>query len=145
MTDAWVVREFKFPDDYEACANLWKNAGGGVKFCPSDTYAEIQKKVGYAPDLFLVAEQAGQIIATVIGGFDGRRGMVYHLAVDAAWRGCGLAGQLMAEIESRLVARGCKKMYLMINPEHPELVDFYSKLGWNKMDVIIAAKEINYR
>jgi len=145
MSSQWTIREFRFPEDYETCAELWKNAGGGVKFCPSDTYEEIQKKVGYAPDLFLVAESDVQIIATIIGGFDGRRGMIYHLAVDSAWRGKGLASQLLAEMEARLVARGCKKMYLMVNPEHPDLIDFYSQKGWNKMDVIIAAKEINYR
>lgn len=145
MSTPWTIREFRFPDDYDVCAALWKNVGGGVKFCPSDTYDEIQKKVGYAPDLFLVAESGGRIIATIIGGFDGRRGMIYHLAVDGAWRGQGLARQLMSEMEARLVARGCKKMYLMINPEHPDLVDFYTQLGWNVMDVIIAAKEINYR
>jgi ribosomal protein S18 acetylase RimI-like enzyme len=144
MTD-WTIREIDFPADYDACAELWKSVGGGVKFGPSDTFEEIQKKVGYAPDLFLVAESGGQIIATIIGGFDGRRGMIYHLAVDEHWRGQGLAGQLMAGMEKRLVARGCRKMYLMINPEHPELVDFYARMGWKPMDVIIAAKEINYK
>ena len=47
----------------------------------SDTLAEITKKVQRDPDLFLVAEADGRLIGSVIGGFDGRRGMIYHLAV----------------------------------------------------------------
>ena len=54
----------------------------GVHVGRSDTPAEIEKKLARDPDLFLVAECEQQIIGSVIGGYDGRRGMIYHLAVD---------------------------------------------------------------
>ena len=53
----------------------------------SDTLDEISKKIIRDPNLFLVAEQKGVIIGAVIGGFDGRRGLVYHLAVAEKHRG----------------------------------------------------------
>ena len=57
----------------------------------SDTLAEIAKKLERDPDLFLVAESAGRIIGSVICGFDGRRGIIYHLAVASTFRGQGTA------------------------------------------------------
>jgi ribosomal protein S18 acetylase RimI-like enzyme len=112
-----------------------------VKFSASDTEVEIQKKLQRDPDLFLVVVSEDKIIGTVLGGFDGRRGMVYHLAVERTHRGQGIAHALMAEIEKRITAKGALKIYLMMNRDHPELVEFYTKLGWSKMDVLIAGKE----
>jgi ribosomal protein S18 acetylase RimI-like enzyme len=142
MTDqSWHIREFDFHKDYGQVANLWKTVGGGVKFSASDTEAEIQKKIQRDPDHFLVVESADQIVGTVLGGFDGRRGMVYHLAVAQSHRGLGIAHALMAEIERRITSKGALKIYLMMNKDHPELIDFYSKMGWSKMDVFLAGKE----
>lgn len=135
------MREFRFPENYSSCAGLWKNAGGGIKFSLSDTRDEVQKKAEFAPDLFLVAEVKDIIIRTVIGGSDGRRGLVNHLALAPEERGKGLGKALMAEIETRLQQKGCKKMYLMVDPGHPELLDFYAQLGWSKMEILVAAKE----
>lgn len=140
---AWLIREYAHPADYPLVSELWKSAGGGVQFNRSDTEAEIQKKVSRDPDLFLVVDHEKQIIATIIAGFDGRRGMLYHLAVSPQFRKHGIASALMHEIETRLRNKGCVKAYLLINPLHPELMPFYEKLGWLKMDVIIAAKELS--
>jgi ribosomal protein S18 acetylase RimI-like enzyme len=94
MTD-FVLRQFNFPDDYANVFALWQNAGEGIGVGPSDQPEEIEKKVQRAPDLFLVAEHDGRIVGTVIGSFDGRRGMIYHLAVAPKYRRQGLANRLM--------------------------------------------------
>ena len=41
-------------------------------------------------------------LGAVLGGFDGRRGLVYHVAVDPQARGQGLGSALMDELERRL-------------------------------------------
>ena len=84
------IRTFHFPDDYSAVIRLWENAGPGIHVRRSDQPEEIQKKLERDPDLFLVAEHGGQIIGSVLGGFDGRRGMMYHLAVAQGNRQQGL-------------------------------------------------------
>jgi ribosomal protein S18 acetylase RimI-like enzyme len=84
------IREFSYPQDYEAARRLWEIAGPGIHVRSSDQPGEIQKKLQRDPDLFLVAEVAGTLAGTVIGGFDGRRGMIYHLAVNAGYRQHGI-------------------------------------------------------
>ncbi len=133
---AIVLRQFQFPADYENVLHLWQQAGEGIGIGPSDQPAEIEKKLRRDPDLFLVAESEGCIIGSVIGGFDGRRGMVYHLAVDAEYRHRGLGNRLMEEIESRLRANGCRKAYLLVKQGNDAAMRFYEQRGWGDMNTI---------
>ncbi len=127
-----TIRAFRFPEDYEAVLTLWQNAGQGIGIGVSDSLEEIEKKVRYAPDLFLLAESGSHIVGTVIGGYDGRRGMIYHLAVDAEFRGQGIGTLLMDEIETRLKAKGCRKAYLLVKQGN-SAAEMYEKRGWNEM------------
>lgn len=131
-----VIRQFRFPADYESVYDLWKNMEKGVRVGRSDTRAEIEKKIARDPDLFLVAESDGQIIGTVIGGYDGRRGLIYHLAVAAPFRGQGIGSCLMDEVEARLRARGCLKSYLLVTDDNSEAEAYYQNRGWQHMDKI---------
>jgi ribosomal protein S18 acetylase RimI-like enzyme len=83
-----------------------------------------------------VAESHGRLIGTIIGGFDGRRGLIYHLAVDAAFRQHGLGSQLMDEVERRLKAKGCLKCYLMVTVDNDNAMRFYEARHWERMDAI---------
>ncbi|UCD40630.1 MAG: hypothetical protein JSV69_08440 [Chloroflexota bacterium] len=81
------ICSFQQPDDCEAVIDLWERSGSGVRVGRSDTLDEISKKITRDPNRFLVADQKGVIIGAVIGGFDGRRGLAYHLAVSEKHRG----------------------------------------------------------
>jgi ribosomal protein S18 acetylase RimI-like enzyme len=140
---ALSIREFKFPEDYDQAVEIWKNSSPGVKFSRSDTPAEIQKKLNYSPDLFLVAIINEKVVGTVIGGFDGRRGIIYHLAIKPHLRKTGIGKALMQEVESRLKRKGCVKSYLMVNKENPSVIEYYQDLGWKIMDVTIMGKEFD--
>jgi ribosomal protein S18 acetylase RimI-like enzyme len=107
----------------------------------SDTLAEISKKVQRDPDMFLVAEADGRLIGSVIGGFDGRRGMIYHLAVAVEYRQQGIGAALMDEVERRLKAKGCLKSYLLVVAGNEDAVRYYQKRGWQEMDITIMGKE----
>lgn len=137
-----LIREFDLSRDFEAVLALWRAAAPGVNVGPSDTAEELAKKLARDPDLFLVMEAEDRIVASVIGGFDGRRGMVYHLAVAADQRGRDLGTALMTELEARLRAKGCRKCYLLVKPDNLGVLAFYRKLGWGEMPVTILGKEI---
>jgi ribosomal protein S18 acetylase RimI-like enzyme len=136
------IREFRFPDDYAATLNLWKGIEAGVSVGRSDTPEEIQKKLKRDPDLFLVAELEREIVGTVIGGYDGRRGLIYHLAVRQDLRKQGLGASLLNEVEKRLQAKGCLKSYLLIVADNEPAAQFYENRGWREMkEVRIFGKE----
>jgi ribosomal protein S18 acetylase RimI-like enzyme len=130
------IREFQFPADYEQVYKLWESIEKGVHVGRSDTPEEIKKKITRDPDLFLVAESDGRIIGSVIGGFDGRRGLIYHLAVSAPFRGKGIGSCLMDEVESRLRAKGCLKCYLLVTEDNLEVADYYQQRGWQPMAAV---------
>ncbi len=130
------IREFCFPADYEPVFALWRSIEKGVHTGRSDTPAEIEKKLTRDPDLFLVAEADGVIIGSVIGGYDGRRGLVYHLAVTSRFRGRGVGSRLMDELETRLRAKGCLKCYLLVTTDNPEAEIYYQQRGWQHMDSV---------
>lgn len=130
------IREFHFPSDYDSVYRLWASIEKGVHVGRSDTSTEIEKKIARDPDLFIVAESDGVIVGSVIGGFDGRRGLIYHLAVAASFRGMGIGSRLMDEVEARLRVKGCLKCYLLVTADNPEAEDYYQQRGWQPMDTI---------
>jgi ribosomal protein S18 acetylase RimI-like enzyme len=137
------IRALRFPEDYKQVFELWQAIEKGVHVGRSDTLAEIEKKLERDPDLFLVAESAGRIIGSVIGGFDGRRGIIYHLAVASTLRGQGVGSRLMDEVESRLRTKGCLKCYLLVTVDNLEVEDYYRQHGWQQMDQVhIFGKEL---
>jgi ribosomal protein S18 acetylase RimI-like enzyme len=136
------IRDFQYPDDYAAVVELWSNAGPGIHIGRSDQPEEILKKLERDPDLFLVAEAHDRIVGTVMGGYDGRRGLVYHLAVDKQVRGQGLGEMLMQELEARLRARGCTRCYLLVTKDNQEAIRFYEQRSWERMDLFVYGKNL---
>lgn len=134
------IREFIFEYDYEPVLKLWQGIEDGMQVGKSDTPEEIQKKLRRDPDLFLIAEMGGEVVGSIIGGFDGRRGMVYHLAVRKDLRRLGIGAKLLAEVEKRLQAKGCVKVYLLVLDDNQNAIRFYEECGWkhSKHDLIFA-------
>ena len=130
MTVTPGIRQFDFDGDYSRVIGLWQTIETGMHIGPSDAPEEIKKKIERDPDLFLVAEQNGEIIGTIIGAFDGRRGMIYHLAVHNAFRRQGIGQALLAEVEKRLKEKGCIKCLLMVLEDNETAKRFYEGSGW---------------
>jgi ribosomal protein S18 acetylase RimI-like enzyme len=128
------IREFQFPEDYSSVRLLWEVAGTGIQLRLSDNQDEIWKKLQRDPDLFLIAELDDKLVGTVIGGFDGRRGMVYHLAVKESYRRRGVGETLMEELERRLKGKGCIRCYLLVTVENETAMHFYGQRGWKQMN-----------
>jgi ribosomal protein S18 acetylase RimI-like enzyme len=90
----------------------------------------IQKKLSTQRELFLVGCIGERLVATVLGGYDGHRGWIYHLAVDPEERRKGVGRQLVEAAEAELCARGCPKINLQVRAENAGVVAFYERLGY---------------
>ena len=96
----------------------------------NDPRKDIRRKQAVQPELFLVGIQAGQVIATALGGYDGHRGWVYYFGVAPDHRGRGHGRALMAELEVKLRALGCPKINLQVRHSNRRGVEFYRRLGF---------------
>jgi ribosomal protein S18 acetylase RimI-like enzyme len=108
----FVLAPFEVGDLEDARA-LWESTGMWLR--PSDYREQMALLLERSADLALAARDGGGLlIGTVLGGWDGRRGYVYHLAVRPPWQRRGVATALMEELESRLRAKGALKAKLQI-------------------------------
>jgi ribosomal protein S18 acetylase RimI-like enzyme len=135
-----IIQTFNIKEDLDPVLELWSVAGPGIQVGLSDTEEEIKKKLKRDPDLFLVARQNDRLVGAVLGGFDGRRGMVYHLAIHNESRRDGIGTALMTEFENRLRAKGCLKYYFLVTKDNLDAVHFYEKIGCEMMDLNVMGK-----
>ncbi len=125
MTQRLTIR----PCHSNECAtvlNLWNEAGA----IPSvtDSLDELLRLVRDNSDMFLVAESKGQIVGTVIAGWDGWRGNIYRLAVLPDYRRQGIGKALVSEAERRLLVRGAKRISALVAHEETLAVLFWDAL-----------------
>ena len=103
----------------------------------------IDRKLTVQPELFLVAESDGRIVGTVLGGFDGVRGWIHHLAVVASQRRKGIGRALMQSAEEGLKTLGCPKVNLQVRATNIAVVAFYRSLGYNVEDRASLGKRLS--
>jgi ribosomal protein S18 acetylase RimI-like enzyme len=142
MSISYKVRDFSFPDDYKEVFDLWSNSGPGIQLRKSDQPEEIEKKLKRDADLFIVAEYENSIIGAVMGGYDGRRGIMYHLAVAHEFRNQGIASVLVDELERRLKSKGCIRYYLLVTKDNTQAIEFYEQRDWEKLDLFVYGKNL---
>jgi ribosomal protein S18 acetylase RimI-like enzyme len=137
-----TLRTFIFPDDYEEVYRLWRESGNGIQLRHSDEPQEIEKKIQRDPELFILAENGDEIVGAVLGGYDGRRGLMYHLAVKQAYRRMGVGELLQSELEKRLRDKGCTRYYLLVTPDNDVAIRFYENRGWEQLNLRVYAKDL---
>ena len=103
----------------------------------------IRRKLATQPELFLVGELQGEVVATLLAGFDGFRGWVYHLAVASQYRRRGFGRVLMSEAESRLRRLGCPKVNLQVRAGNTAAIGFYERLGYEVEDRVSFGKRLD--
>jgi len=69
-----------------------------------------------------------------MGGFDGRRGLMYQLAVNPEHRRQGNAIRLVDVLEDRLRTKGGFCYYLLFTKDNEAAISFYESSGRENMD-----------
>lgn len=100
----------------------------------NDPGAVIDRKLAYQPELLLVGELDSRVVATLLAGYDGFRGWIYHLATVRGVRRQGIATTLMGEAERRLRALGCVKVNLQVRDANAAVIEFYRRQGYRVED-----------
>ncbi len=133
------IREFDVSDQ-DAVVNLWKECNLTVPW--NDPHKDIQRKLKVDPDLLLVGELSGSIIASVMGGYEGHRGWINYLAVSTQHRRKGYARVIMEHVENRLKQKGCPKINLQVRESNTDIIAFYEAIGYGNDNVLGFGKRI---
>jgi len=135
-----TIRQYQ-DSDQASVAKLWTTVfpDDPPWNSPSELIGRKQKA---QPELFWIAQQDGEIVGTILAGYDGVRGWIYHLAVDPAQRRKGTARLLMQTAEASLEALGCPKINLQVRLYNRAAVAFYQALGYGIEERVQMGKPI---
>ncbi|MBD9414068.1 GNAT family N-acetyltransferase [Pseudomonas sp. PDM16] len=124
------------PADHAALLDLWRRTPG-IQLRTDDEYEPFCRYLARNPELSLLVESKGAVVASLLVGHDGRRGYLQHLAVDLPWRGRGLASALLDEALQRLQALGVGKSHVFVLGAAPEALAFWrNRPGWSEREDI---------
>ena len=90
------------PEDLDAVLAFWKVAAEGTSI--SDDRDGVERLVARDPEALILAEQGGELVGTVIAGFDGWRCHLYRLAVLPGRRRQGIGSALLAAAEGTSIS-----------------------------------------
>lgn len=123
------IRRARSPD-LNAIADLWATCG--LVPSPRGFRNEMQRKLFADPTLFLVADDGGDIVGAVMGGYDGRTAWVSRLAVRPTRRRSGVARQLVAALERHLDELGGTAHTLLVLDDSDDSRRFWTGLGYER-------------
>lgn len=135
----FIIRQY-IDTDLEDIITLWEACDLTRPW--NNPEIDIFRKIAQKDGLFLLAVKDEQLIATVMGGYDGHRGWVNYLAVHPHYQRNGIATALLQQLEKRLIAIGCPKLQLLIHKENMEVQNFYEQLGYEELEVICLGKRL---
>jgi ribosomal protein S18 acetylase RimI-like enzyme len=116
-------------DDYDQAVALW-NLVEGVEVAEGDSKEEIRAYLVRNPGLSRVAQEGETIVGAALCGHDGRRGLIYHLAVAPLHHGKGIGKRLVQECITHLREAGIARALILVAADNPRGHSFWLRNGW---------------
>ena len=122
------TRKFSI-DDYDAALQLWQRVEG-LEVAEGDDREGVAQFVARNPGLSRVVIDGSTLVGVVMCGHDGRRGHIYHLAVDPAYRRYGLGRRLVQESLDGLRRAGVVRAIILVADYNLGGAEFWKRAGW---------------
>ncbi|HWP97377.1 MAG TPA: GNAT family N-acetyltransferase [Syntrophomonadaceae bacterium] len=126
----WTLRRAQ-ESDIEAMLSFWSSIQE-IQSSLADSRKQVQRFLADNPCSFLVACSENRVVGTVMGGYNGWRGSIYHLAVQPEYRGQGIGRALLLQCLEILQRRGAPRVDLTTYASNKNAQAFYRKLGWRE-------------
>ncbi|MBR4510673.1 MAG: GNAT family N-acetyltransferase [Ruminococcus sp.] len=117
-------------DDYDKVYALWLSCAGMGLNNLDDSREGIAKYLERNPETCFVAEESGNIAGVIIAGNDGRRGYIYHTAVNPDYRRRGIGSELVDAALDALKKLGINKVALVVFAKNENGNAFWEKIGF---------------
>ena len=119
-------------DDYEQVYALWRQIQGfGIRSI-DDSREGIERFLRRNPDTSVVAVEDGKIVGAILCGHDGRRGCLYHVCVDEAYRMRGIGKSMVVFAMEALKREQISKVSLIAFMKNDMGNAFWKEIGWTK-------------
>jgi ribosomal-protein-serine acetyltransferase len=128
--------------DLPAALALWQSTEN-MGISANETVAMLTAMLARNPDLSQVAVTAdGTLVGAVLAGHDGRRGMLYHLAVAPSHRRDGLGQRMVAAAQAGLHAAGLGRTIILVYAHNEAGLAFWRRLGWEQWDDVAILAQV---
>lgn len=127
--------------DVDSVVALWKRCE--LTRAWNDPYKDFKFSRDGETSTILVGVVGERILASVMVGHDGHRGVLYYLAVDPELQKNGFGKAAVAAAESWLKQRGVWKINLMVRSENEKAGRFYEHMGYEINPVISFGKRLD--
>jgi ribosomal protein S18 acetylase RimI-like enzyme len=124
--------------DVEQVVELWQACGLTRPW--NDPYVDIAEARAGASSTVLVARADGRVVASAMAGYDGHRGWLYYVAVAPELQSTGLGRAAVIAAEAWLVARGARKIQLMVRTANKDVLGFYERLGYADQECTVLGR-----
>jgi N-acetylglutamate synthase len=136
MSAKIFTREFRI-DDYDAALALWQRVEG-LEVAEGDDKKGVAQFVARNPGLSRVATDGSTVVGVAMCGHDGRRGYIYHLAVDPDYRRYGLGKCLVQECLDGLRRVGIVRALILVADYNVDGAEFWKRAGWEDIPGAVA-------
>lgn len=119
-------------EDYPEISRLWGSIPGIGMRSLDDSREGIAKYLGRNPSTSFAAEEDGTIIGVILCGHDGRRGFIYHTAVDPEHRGQGVGKALVHAALEALKEEQIHKVALVAYSSNEAGNRFWEEIGFSE-------------
>ena len=127
---------------YDDALKLWQRCEG-IGLSSADERDEIRAFLQRNPGMSFLAYDGGELVGTILAGHDGRRGFLYHLAVDPRYRHHGLGKRLSELSLDKLQQAGIQKCHIMVFEGNKTGLVFWESIGWIKRpEIVLLSREI---
>lgn len=122
--------------DYQELFQLWTNTKGMGLRSLDDSEEGISLFLKRNPSTNFVALKKGRIVGAILCGNDGRRGYIYHTAVQESCRNQGIGTALTEASVSALKKEGITRVCLNVMESNNQGKSFWQNRGWEKKDFL---------
>lgn len=124
-------------EDYDKVYQLWTNTEGmGIRSL-DDSFEGIERFLKRNPTTNYIAQVENKIVGVILCGHDGRRGYIYHTAVNSDYRGRGVGKALVNAVLDALKKEEINKVALVAFASNDLGNRFWQSIGFSKRDDLV--------
>ena len=130
-------------DDYPQVMDLWKNTEN-IGISTADSLPNLETYLKRNPGLSFVVVDNQMVVGAVLGGHDGRRGAIYHLAVKTEYRSLGCGQSLLNHCVAAFSKAGIERCHIHVYADNQQGLAFWQKNGWFlRPELVLLSKDIS--